>query len=42
VESIRYNAEQLRYFDLQAFAIMPNHVHLLALPRVSRAGSCRL
>src|ERR1039457_7158811 len=29
VESIRYNAEQLRYFDLQAFAIMPNHVHLL-------------
>ena len=35
VESIRYNAEQLRYFDLQAFAIMPNHVHLLALPRVS-------
>jgi REP element-mobilizing transposase RayT len=35
VESIRYNAEQLRCFDLQAFAIMPNHVHLLALPRVS-------
>jgi REP element-mobilizing transposase RayT len=35
MESIRYSAEQLRYFDLQAFAIMPNHVHLLALPRVS-------
>jgi REP element-mobilizing transposase RayT len=33
--SIRHCAEQLQYFDLHAFAVMANHVHLLVLPRVS-------
>ena len=35
VESIVHNARKLRYYDLEAFAVMPNHVHLLVLPRVS-------
>ncbi len=34
-ESIRFGASKLRHYDLQAFAVMPNHVHLLALPLVS-------
>jgi len=35
VGSIRYSAERLHYYDLHAFAVMANHVHLLVLPRVS-------
>jgi REP element-mobilizing transposase RayT len=35
VGSIRYSAEQLQYYDLEAFVVMANHVHLLVLPRVS-------
>jgi REP element-mobilizing transposase RayT len=35
VESILYNAQKLRSYDLDAFAVMPNHVHMLVLPRVS-------
>jgi putative transposase len=35
VASIQYGAEQLQYYDLQAFVAMANHVHLLVLPRVS-------
>jgi REP element-mobilizing transposase RayT len=34
VESIRYGAQHLQYYDLQAFVVMANHVHLLVLPRV--------
>src|SRR5208337_2991122 len=34
VDSIRHCAEQLEYYDLEAFVVMANHVHLLALPRV--------
>ncbi|MGP8244153.1 MAG: hypothetical protein ACLQVN_06505 [Bryobacteraceae bacterium] len=30
VGSIRYGAEQLQYYDLDAFVVMANHVHLLA------------
>ena len=35
VDSIRYGAQHLQYYDLQAFVVMANHVHLLVLPRVS-------
>jgi REP element-mobilizing transposase RayT len=35
VGSIHYGAEQLQYYDLRAFVVMANHVHLLVLPRVS-------
>jgi hypothetical protein len=35
VESIRYNAEILGHYFLHAFVVMPNHVHLLATPRVA-------
>ena len=34
VDSIRYGAQHLPYYDLQAFVVMANHVHLLVLPRV--------
>jgi type I restriction enzyme R subunit/putative DNA methylase len=34
VEALRYAADKLRYFDLHAFAVMPNHVHVLLLPLV--------
>ena len=39
VDSIRYGAQHLQYYDLQAFVVMANHVHLLVLPRVSPADS---
>jgi REP element-mobilizing transposase RayT len=32
VEAIQYNATSLRHYALHAFAVMPNHVHLLATP----------
>ena len=35
VDSIRYGAQHLHYYDLQAFVVRANHVHLLVLPRVS-------
>src|SRR4051812_35464763 len=35
VDSIRYGAQHLQYYDLHAFVVMANHVHLLVLPRVS-------
>jgi putative transposase len=31
--SIHYGAHQLKYYDLHAYVIMSNHVHLLVLPR---------
>ena len=34
VESIRYNAGVLEHYALHAFAVMPNHVHLLVTPSV--------
>jgi len=34
VGSVRHYAEQLRYYELHAFVVMANHVHLLVLPRV--------
>ena len=34
VEAIQYNAEQLGHYALHAFAVMPNHVHLLIAPAV--------
>jgi REP element-mobilizing transposase RayT len=34
VEAIRYNATALGHYVLQAFVVMPNHVHLLVTPSV--------
>jgi putative transposase len=34
VEAIEYNATVLGHYTLHAFAVMPNHVHLLATPAV--------
>jgi hypothetical protein len=38
IASIRYNAEQLQHYELHAFVVMANHVHLLVLPRAKRTG----
>jgi REP element-mobilizing transposase RayT len=35
VASIHYGARELKYYDLRAFVVMANHVHLLALPRTA-------
>jgi len=35
VEAIHYNANVLGHYILNAFVVMPNHVHLLATPAVS-------
>jgi putative transposase len=35
VEAIEYNAEKLGHYLLQAFVVMPNHVHMLATPTVA-------
>lgn len=35
VEAIEYSANTLRHYDLHAFVVMPNHVHLLATPLIS-------
>ncbi|MBV8843756.1 MAG: transposase [Bryobacterales bacterium] len=42
VEALRYNAEVLRHYDLHAFVVMPNHVHVLltafiALPKLTKS-----
>ena len=34
VEAVHFNAEVLTHYELHAFAILPNHVHLLLTPRV--------
>jgi putative transposase len=34
VEAIHYNADTLGHYVLHAFAVMPNHVHLLITPSV--------
>jgi REP element-mobilizing transposase RayT len=35
VEIIRAGESQKRLYELQAWAVMPNHVHILILPRVA-------
>jgi len=35
VEAIEYNANILGHYGLNAFVVMPNHVHLLATPAIS-------
>ena len=35
VEAIHYNSDQLRHYELSAYAVMPNHVHLLVKPLVT-------
>jgi REP element-mobilizing transposase RayT len=42
VEAIHYNSTTLRHYQLHAFVIMPNHIHLLitptiALPKLTRS-----
>src|ERR1700684_1431272 len=34
VEAIHFNAAELKHYELHAFVVMPNHVHLLATPAV--------
>lgn len=34
VESLHYNAQVLKHYDLDAFVVMPNHVHLLLTAHV--------
>jgi putative DNA methylase len=34
LDGIRYHAAEFGHYDLHAFAVMPNHVHLLITPRV--------
>lgn len=34
VEAIHHNAEVLSHYQLHAFAVMPNHVHLLLTPAI--------
>ena len=34
VEAIRHNANVLGHYQLHAFVVMPNHVHLLVTPAV--------
>ena len=34
VEAIHHNAEVLKHYQLHAFAVMPNHVHLLLTPAI--------
>jgi REP element-mobilizing transposase RayT len=34
VEAIEYNGNTLGHYALHAFVVMPNHVHLLATPKV--------
>jgi putative transposase len=35
VEAIHYNASTLRHYVWHAFAVMPNHVHLLVTPAIA-------
>jgi len=35
VEAIYYNANVLGHYELHAFVVMPNHVHLLVTPAIS-------
>ena len=35
VEAIHYNSRTLRHYDLHAFVVMPNHVHLLVSPAIA-------
>jgi REP element-mobilizing transposase RayT len=35
VEAIEYYSKTLGHYTLHAFVVMPNHVHVLATPRVS-------
>jgi putative DNA methylase len=34
VEAIHYNADVLGHYELHAFVVMPNHVHLLITPSI--------
>jgi putative DNA methylase len=41
VESIYLSAEQLAHYELHAFVVMPNHVHMLITPKVALAKLTR-
>jgi len=34
LEALEYNATRLGHYELHAFVIMPNHVHMLVIPAV--------
>lgn len=34
VEALRFGSETKRWYDLHAFVIMPNHMHLIWTPRI--------
>ncbi len=35
VDALRFAAGSMRQFDLHAYAVMPNHVHMLVTPQIS-------
>jgi len=37
VDAIVFGEEQLRQYEVGAFVVMPNHVHVLVIPRISIA-----
>jgi putative DNA methylase len=41
VEAIRHGESELGHYDLHAFVVMPNHVHLLVTPKVPVANLLR-
>jgi REP element-mobilizing transposase RayT len=41
VEAIQYNASTLKHYDLHAFVVMPNHIHLLITPLIALANLMR-
>jgi len=34
VDAIAFGQHELRHYEVGAFVVMPNHVHMLVLPRV--------
>jgi putative transposase len=41
VDAIAFGQHELRHYELGAFVVMPNHVHILVLPRVPLATLTR-
>jgi REP element-mobilizing transposase RayT len=35
VEAIQYNANVMKHYELHAFVVMPNHIHLLIAPLIA-------
>ena len=41
VDAIAFGQDQLRHYEVGAFVVMPNHVHVLVIPRTSIAKLTR-